>query len=196
MKALKDETVKTLDKIDRVITGINSALLVVAIFVMFLMIFANVIGRYCFSKSIMGADELARYLMISIAFLGMGLAMRQGQHSAFHIVQDAVPRRVRIGLRVTVAIILFAIMGTLMWLGWQYAIKYMANRTEMLRMPAGIWYMTIPVGALLFIFHFLFGLREYVFLAKNADLEAEIAAGNALVENSEFLVEGPAEEEE
>lgn len=184
---MKGNAKKILDGIDRVVTGINSLLLIVAISVMFLMIFANVIGRYCFHQSIMGADELARYLMISIAFLGMGMAMRQSQHSAFNIVQDAVPGRMRIVLRVAVSLILFAIMGVLMYLGWQYAMKYMGNRTEMLRMPAGVWYMTIPLGALLFIVHFLFGLKDYISLPKNADLEAEIAAGNALIEDSEFL---------
>lgn len=183
----KSQAKGVLNAIDKVVTTVNSALLIIALAIMFLMIFINVIGRYFFSKSVMGADELARYLMISIAFLGMGMAMRRGQHSAFNIVQDVVPSRVRIFLRIIVSLIMVAFMIVLFVLGYQYAMKYMSNRTEMLRMSAGMWYMVIPLGAVLFVFHFLIGLKEYVFMAKNADIEAEIAAGEEMTGQSEFM---------
>jgi hypothetical protein len=50
-----------------------------------------------------------------------------------------------------------------------------------------ILYLTIPVGAFLFIFHFLTSIKEYVNKKKDADLEAEILAGDELVEDSEYF---------
>jgi hypothetical protein len=55
------------------------------------------------------------------------------------------------------------------------------------RWPVGYWYLTIPLGALLFIYHFVTSIAEYVNKKKDADLEAEIQAGEELIEDSIFL---------
>ena len=159
-----DSSNKAYDKIVLVVTKINEILLLIAISAMFIFVFANVIGRYVFSNSISWAAEVSRYLMVSVAFLGMGLAMKQSRHSAFYIFQDLFPALPRKIIRIIVAIIIIAIMVLLLFLGFQYALKYMNNLTEVLRWPVGYWYLTIPVGALLFIFHFLTSIKEYVVL--------------------------------
>jgi TRAP-type C4-dicarboxylate transport system permease small subunit len=182
-----DSSNKAYDKIVLVVTKINEILLLIAISAMFIFVFANVIGRYVFSNSISWAAEVSRYLMVSVAFLGMGLAMKQSRHSAFYIFQDLFPALPRKIIRIIVAIIIIAIMVLLLFLGFQYALKYMNNLTEVLRWPVGYWYLTIPVGALLFIFHFLTSIKEYVNKKKDADLEAEILAGDELVEDSEYF---------
>ncbi len=192
-----DSSNKAYDKIVLVVTKINEILLLIAISAMFIFVFANVIGRYVFSNSISWAAEVSRYLMVSVAFLGMGLAMKQSRHSAFYIFQDLFPTLPRKIIRILVAIIIIAIMVLLLLLGFQYALKYMSNLTEVLRWPVGYWYLTIPIGAFLFIFHFLTTIKEYVNKKKDADLEAEILAGDELVEDSVFyksVTEGEIEE--
>ncbi|NLY71203.1 MAG: TRAP transporter small permease [Clostridiales bacterium] len=192
-----DNSNKAFEKIVFIITKINEILLLIAISAMFIFVFANVIGRYVFSNSISWAAEVSRYLMVSVAFLGMGLAMKQSRHSAFYIFQDLFPTLPRKIIRILVAIIIIAIMVLLLLLGFQYALKYMSNLTEVLRWPVGYWYLTIPIGAFLFIFHFLTTIKEYVNKKKDADLEAEILAGDELVEDSVFyksVTEGEIEE--
>lgn len=182
-----DNSNNAFDKVVLVVTKINEILLLIAITTMFILVFINVIGRYVFSNSISWAAEVSRYLMVSVAFLGMGLAMKQNRHSAFLIFQDLFPRSPRKILRTLVAVIILAMMCLLLFLGAQYAMKYMANLTEVLRWPVGYWYLTIPIGAFLFIFHFLCMIKDYINRKKDADLEAEILAGSELVEDSVFL---------
>jgi TRAP-type C4-dicarboxylate transport system permease small subunit len=76
-------------KIDPVILKLNHIILVSLLLGMFLLLFINVVGRYLFSVTYLPADELARYFMITLAFLGFGLAMRESKHSYFNIIQDA-----------------------------------------------------------------------------------------------------------
>lgn len=185
-----------LDKVEAAVTKINEIILLLAISVMFILVFANVIGRYFFSYSISWASEISRYLMISGAFLGMGLAMKESRHSSFNIFQDALPGLPRKLVRIIVAVIILGLMFLLMILGAQYAVLYMNNPTEVLRWPVGYWYLTVPVGAFLFIFHFLFGIREYINKKKDADLEAEINANSELVGDSVFLQSNMDFEEE
>lgn len=105
---------RTLEKVTYVVTKINEILLLIAISIMFLLVFINVIGRYFFSNSLSWAAEVSRYLMVSIAFLGMGLAMKQSRHSAFYIFQDLLPERLRKFMRIIISLVIIAIMCILL----------------------------------------------------------------------------------
>ena len=178
---------KAIEKIDKIVVKINGSLLVIAISLMFILVFFNVVGRYLFSITFFWIDELSRYLMISLAFLGMGLAMRQGSHSGFNIFQNALPDRSRKAVRIIVLIIVIAFMGIFCYLGLLYSLRNMGNRTEALRWRNGVWYLMIPVGSLMFIWHTLIISREFINQSRQADIEREIAAGSAMVEDSDFL---------
>jgi TRAP-type C4-dicarboxylate transport system permease small subunit len=178
---------KLVEKVDKGIVLINEALLVIALTLMFILVFFNVIGRYFFSFTYYWIDELSRYLMISLAFLGMGLAMRKGNHSSFTILQNALPDQLRKVMRALVLIIIFVAIGGFCYLGLRYALESMNNRTEALRWRTGYWYMTIPLGSFMFIWHTLIIAKEYLSQSRDADIEREIAQGGELVDDSEFL---------
>lgn len=180
---------KVIGGVDRAITAINGVLLIIALAVMSILVFANVIGRYFFSYSVIWVDELSRYLMISLAFLGMGLAMREGNHSSFTMLQNALPDKLRKLLRIIVLIIIMASMLGLLFLGWQYAMHSMKNLSEALRWPVGYWYLMIPVGAFLFIWHTSMVAKEYINQKRDDSLETEISEGVKLIENSSILEE-------
>lgn len=160
-----------LTKIDKVITKINEVILAVVLFLMFAFTFSNVVGRYFFQTSIAWASEAARFLMMSLAFLGMGLAMRQGRHSSFNVFQDALPQKVRKLVRIFVAALIIAFMIILLVLGFQYMMRFMWNPTEVMRWPSGVWYSAIPLGCLMFLFHFGMMIKDYVNKPKDADIE-------------------------
>jgi TRAP-type C4-dicarboxylate transport system permease small subunit len=178
---------KAAEKLDKVIVKINETLLVIALALMFVLVFANVVGRYFFSFTYYWIDELSRYLMISLAFLGMGLAMRKGSHSSFNILQNALSDKMRKILRFAVLLIILVSIAGFCYLGLLYALRSMNNRTESLRWRTGYWYMMIPLGSLLFIWHTLFIAKEYINQSRQADTEREIAAGSQMVDDSEFL---------
>jgi TRAP-type C4-dicarboxylate transport system permease small subunit len=178
---------KAVERVDRVIVKINETLLILALALMFVLVFSNVVGRYFFSFTYYWIDELSRYLMISLAFLGMGLAMRKGNHSSFTILQNVLPDQLRKALRFLVLIVIFAAIGGFCYLGFRYARESMNNRTEALRWRTGYWYMAIPLGSLMFIWHTLIIAKEYLNQSRDADIEREIAQGSELTDDSELL---------
>jgi TRAP-type C4-dicarboxylate transport system permease small subunit len=180
---------RTIERIDKVILKINETALVIALALMFVLVFANVVGRYFFSFTYYWIDELSRYLMISLAFLGFGLAMRQGNHSSFTILQNLLPDKFRFIMRGIVFCILLAAVAGLCYLGFIYAWANLHNRTEALRWPTGMWYMTIPLGSFLFIWHSLMIAGGFIKASRDADIEREIAQGGELV-NGSALMEG------
>jgi len=54
--------------------------------------FANVIGRYVFGRSILGADEVQIYIMVYIAFLGAALATWRRVHLRMDVLVQRLPR--------------------------------------------------------------------------------------------------------
>ena len=179
----------TLEKIDRVVKKINEVILIFVFIVMFIMVFSTVIGRYFFNLTYYWVDEIARFLMISIAFFGFGLAMRYGNHASFSVVQDVLPDKARKVLRFIVLLIILGFMAFFCYLGWRYAMMNWENRTEALRWRNGLWYLMIPIGSFLFIWHTLIISGEFINQSRSADIEREIAAGAELIGSSEFLKE-------
>ena len=59
---------------------ISEGVVIVAFFVMVIATFAQVICRYVLEFSIPWADELARYCLVWLVFVGMVVALVRGQH--------------------------------------------------------------------------------------------------------------------
>jgi TRAP-type C4-dicarboxylate transport system permease small subunit len=59
--------------------------------VMTLLVGAQVAGRFLFGYSIFWSDELARFLLVWIAFLGMSVGVRRGAHPGVDSLVRALP---------------------------------------------------------------------------------------------------------
>jgi TRAP-type C4-dicarboxylate transport system permease small subunit len=144
--------------------------------VMATLVFMNVVSRYIFNHSIIWAEEVSQYLMVWVAFLGAGLALRQGRHVAIEILQDRLPSTARRMTRHLVALLLIVFMGILVVLGFQFARFAWDQETPVLNIPLGIPYLAVPIGALLLVIHFFFLYQAYIDRRYDTpeNLEAEI----------------------
>jgi TRAP-type C4-dicarboxylate transport system permease small subunit len=168
-------------KIEHGLVRINQIVLGLLAAVMFLLVFTNVITRYVFSYSINWAEELSRYLMVWTAFLGAGLAMREGQHVAIELLHDYLPKPSRAYFKAIIGLLMISFMTILVYLGFQYAFESMEQKSAVLRWPMGIIYMAVPIGALLFIIHLVFVFRSYINRQSIEDVDEEINQTEKLV---------------
>lgn len=143
------------------ITG-NRWIVIAMMAVMATLVFMNVVSRYIFNHSIIWAEEMSQYLMVWVAFLGAGLALRQGRHVAIEILQDRLPSTARRMTRHLVALLLIVFMGILIVLGFQFARFAWDQETPVLNIPLGIPYLAVPIGALLLLIHLFFLYRAYI----------------------------------
>jgi TRAP-type C4-dicarboxylate transport system permease small subunit len=147
---------------ERVIVTMNRWIVIAMMAVMATLVFMNVVSRYIFNHSIIWAEEVSQYLMVWVAFLGAGLALRQGRHVAIEILQDRLPSRARRMTRHLVALLLIVFMGILIVLGFQFARFAWDQETPVLNIPLGIPYLAVPIGALLLLIHLFFLYRAYI----------------------------------
>jgi TRAP-type C4-dicarboxylate transport system permease small subunit len=151
-----------IEAFDRGFKRINAAVIVAMMAVMVALVFGNVVGRYAFNRSFIWAEELSQYLMVWVTFLGAGLALRQGRHVAVELLQGAFPARIVRALRTFVAVATIAFLLVLAVLGFQLAAFAWPQETPAMNISAGIPYLAVPIGALLFLAHFLLMFRDFV----------------------------------
>ena len=129
---------------------------------MFILVFINVVLRYCFGKSIATAEEISTFLMIGVTYLGAGLALRQGRHAAIDLFQNLLPDALRKGLRIALGIVILLFFTGLGYYGVLFAKFGWAQETIATQIPQGIPYLVIPIGAFLFVIHLLLMFKGWI----------------------------------
>jgi C4-dicarboxylate transporter DctQ subunit len=120
------------------------------------LVFVNVVLRYVFNYGMSWSDEVTKYSLLWLVFLGSGVAARQGGHISMEALLTLLsPRAQQLNAALVNAVcaVLSAIVG---FFGWRLA---MAVRTLDQVGPASglpvFWvYLAIPVGCLLMMLGF------------------------------------------
>lgn len=126
------------------------------------LVFANVVSRYVFNYSFLWVEEITRYMMVWIGFIGSGLVLRYGAHIAVEALQDALPTRAAQAMRVFVVILLAITFLAMTWLGVEYVRFAWDQETPVFNWNFGLVYLAIPLGSALMLVHLLCIARPYV----------------------------------
>jgi TRAP-type C4-dicarboxylate transport system permease small subunit len=149
-------------RFERYFLAVNRAIIFLMMAVMATLVFVNVVARYAFNFSIIWTEEVSQYLMIWIAYLGAGLALREGRHVAVEMLQDRLPTALGRRLRMAVGGLVVLFLGVVTVLGFQFAIFVWSQETPVLNISLGIPSLAIPLGTLLFAVHLVLMFRNYV----------------------------------
>jgi TRAP-type C4-dicarboxylate transport system permease small subunit len=98
----------------------NRGVLIALLAAMAIIIFSNVVLRYSTNQSIEWAEEVARYLMVWLTFLGAGPVLRYGGHIAVDNFQDSLPTQWARAVRVFIAVLLTGFFIFIIWYGLIY----------------------------------------------------------------------------
>lgn len=142
-----------LSKFDRVFISANQFVVGTLLLIMAILVFANVVLRYAVGMSLPWVEEITRYMMIWVAWLAVGLAMREGAHIAIDNLQNALPAPAAKVLRIFVFASIVAFFAAVAWFGLQYSLFAWRQESAVLRLSLGAIYLAIPVGSLLMLVH-------------------------------------------
>ena len=92
--------------------GIVLALFWVLAGVVFLQFFT----RYVMNDSLGWTEEIARFLLIGVTFVGSVMAARKESHIAVELFYRYFPRRIRFALQILVDVVSLIFYGTMTWL--------------------------------------------------------------------------------
>lgn len=142
-----------LDLLSRELNRLAEWVMAVLLAVLTLLVGAQIAGRFLFSYSIFWSDELARFLLVWAAFLGMSVGVRRGSHPAVDSLVRALPSgaaRATFWAAVACSLLFFAVMvghGALLVQGtW-------LQRSPSLGLRMGLPYLAVPVAGVLMGLH-------------------------------------------
>lgn len=137
--------------IEKVIRHLEEAVLAVGLFTTTIVIFLNTVLRYGFSSSLTWAEELARYVVIWMTFIGMSVCVRNGSHVAMDVLVQRLPRKAQDGVWRLVNAVAVVASLYLAYVGWLVVtgVVRTGQKSAIMGLPMWAMYMCVPLGSLL-----------------------------------------------
>ncbi|CAM5199864.1 TRAP-type C4-dicarboxylate transport system permease small subunit OS=Ureibacillus acetophenoni OX=614649 GN=SAMN05877842_107133 PE=3 SV=1 [Ureibacillus acetophenoni] len=142
---------KTIDTIN-LITKVVAMLCVVA---MVLVVFMQIVSRNLFSYSFPWVEELSKYLMIAVIFLGAGIGVQYGSHINIDVLFNRLSNKVKKYMQIMISILSIIFLMILLIYGIDVSNRTMVQSSTSLGIPMGVFYYVIPIGAALFIINII-----------------------------------------
>ncbi|MEI3612051.1 TRAP transporter small permease [Pseudogracilibacillus sp. SO30301A] len=146
---------KTLEKVEAGILSITTILMSV-------MLVSNAISRSFFNKSWPFTEEIGKWGIIVMTFMGLGYAARKGMHIEMSGLYDLLPKKAQRILGIFVNLISALVLIFCTYLAIQYVqhLHTTGQVTTILRWPLYLTMMVIPIG------FFLASVRYFIDFGK------------------------------
>jgi TRAP-type C4-dicarboxylate transport system permease small subunit len=105
-------------------------------------------------------EEVARFLLVWITFLGATLAFHRGRHIAVTFVVDALPARLAQLARIAAVLVALGFFVTLVVIGYRYMQVQSFQRSASLRLSMTYVYAVIPLSAAIMAWYALIDVIE------------------------------------
>ena len=124
------------------------------------MVTTEVVLRKFFGTSLIFTEELARYLMVWLVFLGSALAVRDGSHIRINFLVKRLGRTAQIAFAVAARIVTILFLILLIFEGLRILPQQFYQTTITFDAYMFYFYLARPVGSVLMIVYMIPGLRE------------------------------------
>jgi TRAP-type C4-dicarboxylate transport system permease small subunit len=130
------------------IARVEEMLLATALSAMVLLVLVQIVLRNFFSIGIMGGAEIVRHLVLWVAFLGAGLAARDGKHIRIELAQRILPARTRRIFSVITCVFSVIVCSILVYASINFVyVDYLGGATiAFYNIPVWILQVIIPIG--------------------------------------------------
>lgn len=147
-----------LETLSRRIDRITEFLLFLFGISMSAIVVAQVFSRYVLNHSLFWSEELARYLLVWLTFLGAATAYRRGVHPGVDILHGSLRPAVRRWVNILVHLISIAFFGVMVVYGCWFAWFVRMQISPALRLPKWAILAIIPISGVLLFIHALASL--------------------------------------
>jgi TRAP-type C4-dicarboxylate transport system permease small subunit len=130
------------------------ALIGVMLALMVVLVFGNVVLRYGFNSGITVSEEVSRYLLIWLTFVGAVIAMHEHAHLGVDSLLRALPRNGKLFCVVASDPLMLAAVGLLFHGSWKQTLINMDTKSPVSQVPLSLIYVagliaSVMMGVLL-----------------------------------------------
>lgn len=137
-------------KIGKLFNTFESGALIIALAVMVIVIFTQVVMRYIFNNALSWSEEFARYLFVWFSWIGVSAGLKDGEHLRVEILSTALIRRGHMkskeALDILVNLVWLATTAIVTIYGFEVVQSQMELHvvTPAMRLPVWLGYLSIP----------------------------------------------------
>jgi C4-dicarboxylate transporter DctQ subunit len=139
----------------RLLSRLVEALVILIAGIIVAIVTAEVTLRYVFSHSMIFTEELSRYLMVWIVFLGSALAIRDGSHIRIQILVNRLGPRLQQIVKLAAYILIIAFLIFITVEGLKILPRQLQQMCITIDISLFYFYLAIPVGSILMIIFLL-----------------------------------------
>ena len=144
-----------IEKLSQMLNRVVEVLLFVMGASMSIMVAAQVFSRYVLNHSIFWSEELSRFLLVWLTFLGAGVAYRLGAHASIDIVYQHLPAWGRKTATIATHLCTLFFAGVMVVYGYKFAYFVRLQISPALFMPKWIPHSVIAIGGGIIAIHAL-----------------------------------------
>ncbi|NWF91846.1 MAG: TRAP transporter small permease [Syntrophaceae bacterium] len=136
----------TSKKLRNLASKLAKSIIILMMAAMSVVIIIQVYVRYVVKGSFPWSEEVARYLMAWVVFMGSSLGIETGAHVGVEFFVSLMPKRSRTGVKVIIKLAMLLFLAAAIKEGFSLCISIAFQRSPALMIPM-IWpYLSVPVG--------------------------------------------------
>ncbi len=155
MPQLRTKTVRTLRAVSKWLDHLVAVVVVVLLMSMVAITSAGVLWRYGFNSALSWSEELARFLLIWISFLGAALAVYRDAHIGISVVFDRLPPLFQHWVERIVNVIILLFLGAILVHGIKFLPDVSLRTAPTLQVRMTIPYLILPISSAIMMFQLL-----------------------------------------
>ncbi|WP_108660447.1 TRAP transporter small permease [Acuticoccus kandeliae] len=162
----------------------EDAAMVVCIALAASLVIIQVVLRYVFNTSIFWAEELVRYTVVWMAFIGAGMGVRRGKHISVDLLQTFLPERQARIVAIAAAFVGCVFAALLFWYGLalvRHAFA-MGQRSSAMRVQMAWVYLILPIAGTFMLVRFAELGHAFITGARSARIDVDHLAREAGIE--------------
>lgn len=166
--------VSTIDGLNRLVTwAVGLLLFIVSAAVMVQVSVRFVLTAAGINISAPWTEELARYCLIWMVFLGAGVGARHAQMIALEFLVRKMPKTLGVTVRYGVILLSIAFFAMLLWVGLDFVELGRSETSPVMNITKDIVYWAMPVGVILMIVNSLALVTETILEGRDIRFAAE-----------------------
>lgn len=163
-----------LNRLSDVVNTVAEYFCAIALGIMSVVVFAQVIFRLT-AGSLPWSEELARYLMIYMVYVGTSIGVKRGTHIAVEVIMDRCPATVQKIVEILVDLMMIAAFVILCYYGMKIVTLTMVQKSPAMQIKMGYVYLSMVVGGALMLLHCVNNLVNTITGYKPEQLEGGCA---------------------
>lgn len=159
-------------KVMKGVVAVENAVMIVATFAILLLIFVNVIGRFCFNHSFQFVDEFVVAVFVLVSLIGAALASREdGGLIGLSLVSDHLKGKTRFVQKLVANAVSLIYCGILTYQGVVRTVVEFSQGTNtfVMHWPLWIFVSFVPVSGVFLLLHLVENTVNFIESKKNME---------------------------